>query len=607
MPIKPVKDLQPLVPFLRPYRGRYVLGFAALLGEVVFWVGVPQIIKYAIDTLGKSFEAHTLIFYSGLLIGAALCKAFFLFWTRMILIGISRDVEYDLRNALYRHFSRLEPAYFQHVRTGDLMSRSTNDLNAVRMLLGPGVMYSMRTLVILAGAAIIMLTISPRLTFYSFVLVPVVVVVVSFFGHRIHERFETIQEMLSTLSAKVQESMAGIRVLRAFAQEEPDLNRFREMNDEFVARNKVLIRIWGVFYPSLDVLMGLSYALVLWMGGREVIAGRISIGAFVAFNVYMGQLTWPMIALGWVVNLFQRGTASLGRLDQILSTQPAIADNPSLIERNFAESRSSAERASQHSAIVAQGNGSPVGVGIEFRNLTFSYNGRPVLRDINLTIPAGSTVAIVGPTGGGKSTLVNLIPRLFDAPDGTLFLNGQDIREIPLAELRRMIGFVPQETFLFSETIRENIAFGVERATMDEVRAAAAIAGIAADIESFPKQFDTLVGERGITLSGGQKQRSAIARAVIRNPRILVLDDALSSVDTQTEEIILGRLKDVMRHRTTILISHRVSTIREADQIVVLQSGSIAEQGTHDELLVRGTYYPELYRKQLLEEELERA
>ncbi|MBI2817049.1 MAG: ABC transporter ATP-binding protein [Acidobacteria bacterium] len=592
--IRPVKDLQPLFPFLRPYRDRYLLGFGSLLVEMVFWVAVPQIIRHAIDALQQNFDAHSLVLYSGMLIGAALCKAVFLFWSRMILIGISRDVEYDLRNELYRHLSRQSLRYFQNIRTGDLMSRATNDLNAVRMLLGPGVMYSLRTVVILAGAATIMFSISVRLSLYSFVLVPFVVMVVSFFGHRIHVRFESIQAMLSSLSAKVQESLSGIRILRAYAQEEADIARFRELNEEFVDRNKRLIRVWGMFYPSLDMLMGLTFALVLWLGGREVVAGRISIGSFVAFNVYMAQLSWPMIALGWVVSIFQRGTASLGRLNQILSAKPEIADSAGV-----------ASALPSHS-----GNGDAAavhGVEIVFRNLSFAYNGREVLRDVNITIPAGSTLAIVGPTGSGKSTLVSLIPRLYDAPPGTIFLNGSDIRDYRLQDLRRIIGFVPQETFLFSETVRENIAFGVDNATEQQVRHAAEIAGLLPDIEAFPRQFETLVGERGITVSGGQKQRAAIARAIMRNPRLLVLDDALSSVDTYTEEIILNRLKDIVRGRTTILISHRVSTVKAADQIIVLENGTIAERGTHDELLQHGTYYPELYRKQLLEEELERA
>ena len=582
MALKAWQDLKPLFPFLRPYRGRYAQGLAVLIGEVAFWVAVPQIIRYAIDDLQQSLTADTLLYYASLLLVAALCKAFFLFWTRMILIGISRDVEYDLRNQLYRHLTRLSLSYFQRNRTGDIMSRATNDLNAVRMMLGPGIMYSVRTVVLLVAAIAILLNINVRLTVACFALVPVIALIVSGFGRRIHQRFESIQEMMSTLSAQVQESLAGIRVIRAYAQEEADQARFREMNEEFVARNRKLIQVWGMFYPALEVLMGLVYVIVLWMGGREVERGAMTIGAFVAFNVYMGQLSWPMIALGWVVNLHQRGTASLGRLDHILSEPPEIADLP--------ESRAALMEAITHPGALrteskANGHGPAEGLGreaaiaeihgaaIELRNLSFAYNGKPVLRTINLVIPAGSTLAIVGPTGSGKSTLANLIPRLYDAPPGTLFLDGVEVRHYPLAELRRRIGFVPQETFLFSETLRENIAFGVEEATDEDVRRAAEIAGLLGDVEGFSRGFATLLGERGITLSGGQKQRTAIARALVRNPRVLILDDALSSVDTYTEELILARLQSVLRGRTSILISHRISTAGGEDEFVGLGVG----------------------------------
>jgi ATP-binding cassette subfamily B protein len=605
------QNLEPLFPFLRPYARQYMSGFACLLGEVAFWVAVPQIIRYAIDDIRQALTTETLLLYSGLLLGAALCKGFFLFWTRMILIGISRDVEYDLRNALYRHLTRLSQSYFQRTRTGDIMSRGINDLNAVRMMLGPGIMYSARTIVLLSAAVIIMLQISVKLTLYCFALVPVIALVVSYFGRRIHERFETIQAMMSTLSAKVQESLAGIRVIRAYSQEEADIQQFEDLNADYVARNQKLIRVWGMFYPSLEVLMGLVAVTVLWVGGREVASGNISIGSFVAFNVYMGQLSWPMVALGWVVNLYQRGTASLNRLNEILAEPPEIADRPELALQSAPPAVASVLPASSNGGGHPQsGPGEVRGAEIEFRHLTFSYhahNARPVLRDINLTVPAGSTLAIVGPTGSGKSTLAALIPRIYEAPPGTVFIDGKDIRDYRVTDLRRMIGFVPQETFLFSETIRENIAFGVEQSGDAEVRRAAEIAGLLGDIDDFPHRFDTLVGERGITLSGGQKQRTAIARAILRDPRILVLDDALSSVDTYTEEVILTRLRSVLRGRTAILISHRISTVREADQIVVLSGGQIVERGTHDDLIASGSYYPELYQKQLLEEELERA
>jgi len=603
------QNLKPLFPFLRPYRRRYGWGLAALIGEVIFWVAIPQIIRAAIDELQQSFTTDRLLLYAGLLVGAALCKAVFLFWTRMILIGISRDIEYDLRNELYRHLTRLSLSYFQRTRTGDLMSRSINDLGAVRMMLGPGIMYSARTTVVMIAAIAILLQISPRLTLACFALVPIIAIIVSGFGRRIHERFESIQEMMSTLSAKVQESLAGMRVIRAYAQETPDQERFREMNEEFVDRNQILIRVWGMFYPMLEVLMGLVFVIVLWMGGREVERGAMTIGSFVAFNVYMGQLSWPMIALGWVVNLYQRGTASLGRLHQILSEQPEIADAEDAVAppAEVITPAPAVAAESKSNGHGTDGRKPPRGADIELRHLNFAYNGKPVLRDIDLTIPAGSTLAIVGPTGCGKSTLASLIPRLYDAPPGTLFLDGREARRYPLAELRRMIGFVPQETFLFSETLRENIAFGVEESNEDEVRRAAEIAGLAEDIAGFPRGYETIVGERGITLSGGQKQRTAIARAVLRDPRVLILDDALSSVDTYTEEMILTRLQSVLRGRTSILISHRISTVRGADQIIVLEHGQIAERGTHQELLERGSYYPELYQKQLLEDELERS
>ncbi|MBI3933111.1 MAG: ABC transporter ATP-binding protein [Acidobacteria bacterium] len=609
MKIKAWQDIQPLIPYLLPYRRRYAWGLAVLIGEVCFWVAVPQIISRAIDDLQQSLASDKLLFYAGLLVVAALGKAFFLFWTRMILIGISRDVEYDLRNELYRHLTRLSLSYFQKTRTGDIMSRATNDLNAVRMMLGPGIMYSARTVVIMIAAVAVMMQISARLTLACFALVPVIAVVVSVFGSRIHERFESIQEMMSTLSAKVQESMAGIRVIRAYAQEETDQERFREMNEEFVERNRTLIRVWGMFYPALEVLMGLVYVIVLWLGGREVERGAITIGAFVAFNVYMGQLSWPMIALGWVVNLYQRGTASLGRLNHIFAERPEIGDvaeeiSPRVEVLPLHQAPMFEYKSNGHGDAGSQ----PLrGAAIELRNLSFAYNGKPVLRNISLTIPAGSTLAIVGPTGSGKSTLANLIPRLYDAPPGTLFVDGLKARQYPLAELRRMIGFVPQETFLFSETLRENIAFGVDAATDEEVLRAAEIAGLAGDVDGFPRGYRTIVGERGITLSGGQKQRTAIARAVLREARVLILDDALSSVDTYTEEMILTRLQSVLRGRTSILISHRISTVRGADQIIVLENGEIAERGTHQELLETGAYYPELYRKQLLEEELDRS
>jgi ATP-binding cassette subfamily B protein len=521
-----------------------------------------------------------------MLMAVAATKSIFQFLTRWILIGISREIEFDLRNDLFQHLERLSYSYYQRTRTGDIMARATNDLNAVRMLLGPAIMYSANTIVFTAGALAFMLSISPRLTIYAFLPLPVVSIVVQYFGKRIHERFEKIQEMFSTISARAQENFSGARVIRAYVQEEPEIAAFEASNREYIDRSLKLVRLMGMLWPTLETMLGLAIVLVLWLGGREVLLGRITVGGFVAFNTYMVQLTWPVIALGWVINIFQRGTASMGRINEILVEQPEIQDGPEA-------------KAAGEGARATQIRGE-----IEFRGLNFAYNGVPVLHDINLRIPAGSSLAIVGPTGSGKTTLVSLIPRIYDADPGRILIDGRPLREYSLEALRHQIGFVPQETFLFSETVRENIAFGKQDATEEEVRAAAEAANIAHDIEEFPERYETLVGERGITLSGGQKQRTAIARAIIRNPRILILDDALSSVDTHTEDKILNHLREVMQDRTTIFISHRVSTVRNADMIAVLHAGRIVEQGTHDELLARNGYYSDLHNKQLLEEEL---
>jgi ATP-binding cassette subfamily B multidrug efflux pump len=447
-------------------------------------------------------------------------------------------------------------------------------------------MYTANTLVFTAVALVFMWQISPRLTLYAFAPLPVASVIVQYIGRRIHERFEKIQAQFSDISARAQENFSGARVVRAYAQEEAEISLFEKTNQEYVTRSLPLARLTGMLWPTLEMLLGFALVLVLWLGGREVLLHRMTLGDFVAFNTYIVMLTWPIIALGWVINLFQRGTASMGRIDEIFKAEAEITDAqvaPDL--KNIT---------------VVQGE-------IEFRHLDFNYNSVPVLRDVNLKIPAGSSLAIVGPTGSGKTTLVSLLPRIYDAMPGSLLLDGRPIREYPLEALRQNIGYVPQETFLFSDSVRENIALGVESASDEQVRAAAEAANIATDIEGFPESYATLVGERGITLSGGQKQRTAIARAIIRNPRILVLDDALSSVDTYTEEKILEHLRQVMHGRTTIFISHRVSTIRNADRIAVLHDGCVVELGTHDELLTRNGYYTDLYNKQLLEEELARV
>ncbi|HXB67928.1 MAG TPA: ABC transporter ATP-binding protein [Candidatus Acidoferrales bacterium] len=579
---------------LRKYLWRYRWGMATgglcLVLKDLAHAAQPLMIGGAVDAFrafqtGAAFRAvpanGAFIRFAAYLVGLAAVKGVFQYWMRVIIIGISRDIEYDLRNDLFRHLIALSPDYYGRTRTGDIMARATNDLNAVRMMLGPGVMYWFETSLTFALAIAIMVRVDWRLAFFAVLPAPAVSFAVIFFGRRIHDRFEKLQAMFSDISSRVQENLSGVRMIRAFAQEKAELRRFEELNRQYIAQNIKLVRIQGLFQPLLEALIGMTFLVVLWVGGHQVLLGRISVGSFVMFNTYMGMLVWPMIALGWVVNLMQRGRASLDRINQILHERPAIgAPVPSV----------------------------PLGTlrgEIEFRGVEVHYGGSRALDGLDLRIAAGSTVAVVGRTGSGKSTLVGLIPRLMDPTAGAVLVDGIDLRQADPAELRRHIGFVPQETFLFSATIAGNIAFGVDTATPQQIRRAAELAGLASDIETFPKGYETMVGERGITLSGGQKQRTAIARAILRDPRILILDDALSSVDTMTEERILTHLAGVMRGRTVILISHRVSTVRQADRIVVLERGRIVEQGTHAELVEAGGYYAELSRKQMLEEELE--
>ena len=578
-----LKPFRPLLPYLRHYQRRFVLGLVTLVIAQLVGVLVPLVIKAGIDDLTSGAALRRLLLVVGLLLALASAKAVLQFWMRWILIGISRDVEYDLRNDLFRHLTRLSARYYTENRTGDLMSKLTNDLNAVRNMVGPGIMYSANTVVVGLSTVALMLHLDWKLTLLTLLPLPFVSITVKFFGQRIHERFEKIQALYSELTEKVRENLSGVRVIRAFCQEGPEEAAFDKMNHDFVAKNQGLIWISSLMWPAMGLLFAFAYLLVMVVGGRHVLSGLITVGTFAAFNVYLTYLIWPMIALGWVTNLVQRGLASLGRLMTIFNAQPDIDDR----------------------AVPAH----PVGAlrgEIEFRNLSFQYNGRPVLKNLNLRIPAGKTLAIVGATGAGKSTLVNLIPRLHDAPEGTLAIDGIPIRQIPLKVLREQIGFVPQETFLFSTTVRENVRLGAPQASDADVESAVEVSNLLPDVQGFPKGFDTLVGERGLTLSGGQKQRTAISRAVIRDPRILILDDALSSVDTYTEEKILRHLREVRADRTTLLISHRVSTIRDADEIVVLHDGAIVERGTHAELLALNGYYTELYNKQLIEEELEK-
>ncbi|MEW6125478.1 MAG: ABC transporter ATP-binding protein [Acidobacteriota bacterium] len=571
-----------LVSYFAPYKGKVAFGIVCVFLTNLLKLNSPIVLRNAVDTLTQNTTQGKLYEYAGLVILIAVAQGIFLFTQRRVLINMSRDIEYDLRNDFYEHLQKLPFEFYQKNRTGDLMARATNDLGQVRMIVGPALMYTANTVFSFVLMLPIMFRISWQLTLMAFCSVPLVAFATHYFSKRIHDRFQEVQEYFGTVSNRAQESLSGVRVIRAYAQEQAEINQFRQVNREYVNRNLNLIKLSAIFHPLLQICIGLGFIAVLWFGGRLVIQDQITVGQFFQFNLYLGYLIWPMIALGWVINIFQRGMASMERMHKIMSVEPAIRDTEET--QNIPEIRGE----------------------IEFRNLTFYYEGakEPALRDINLHIAAGQTVAFVGAVGSGKSTITNLVPRLLDAERGQVLIDGHPIQEIPLRVLRSSIGYVPQETFLFSENLAENIAFGVEQAGREEIEQSAEEAGIATDIKEFPKGFETLVGERGITLSGGQKQRTAIARALIRRPKILILDDSLSAVDTYTEEKILHHLREIMVGRTSLIVSHRVSTVKDADLIVVLENGRIVERGDHESLIAHGGLYAELYEKQLLEEEL---
>lgn len=580
-----MQEIKILWQYLKPYKLSILLGIFFILTSMAVGLLIPYLVGMAIDDLARGVTWRKALIYPLAILSASFISGIFLFWQRRLLINASRHIEYDMRRDFYASLVHQPLEFFQKHRVGDLMARATNDLAAVRQIVGPMILYSFQAIFALLVVLPILLSISIKLTLLLLLTMPLVSITVKILGQIIHTRFEKVQEKFSEITAMAQENLAGVRVIRAFAQEDSEIERFEKLNREYAAQNLALVRYSAAMRPLLFFLIGMGFVIIIAVGVPMAIHGEISAGDFTAFILYLQRMIWYLIALGYVVNLYQRGMASLKRIRQIQDIQPSIRDLPNAIE-------------------------SPEIKGtIEFKNLSFSYDEKPVLKNINLRIEAGKTVAFVGKTGSGKSTLISLIPRLIEAPENTVFIDGISIRNYRLKDLRSAIGFVPQETFLFSDTLVANIAFGAQDDDTTKLREAieevVRIACLSEDIRQFPKGLEQMVGERGITLSGGQKQRVAIARALIRNPKILILDDALSAVDTATEENILKNLRALRDGRTILIVSHRISTVCDADLICVLKDGEIVERGTHNELLSLQGEYTDLYHRQLLEEEIE--